>query len=205
MRIEKLSSNKIRIFITREDLSEWNIDFNSVTGNTPAAQDMFWSIMEQAEREVNFCAQDSQLIVEAIASSLDGFIMQVTKVAEGEKSTPADLRREQIRNNKYRIRRKPKFPVGTDYIYRFTNFDDLIEATKQISPNFLGKSRLYKLSGEFFLHITLAKDEPFLAIDSKLIEYGRKILYHAISDGFLSEHGKMLIEDSAVEALANNF
>jgi len=204
MRIERLSSNKIRVFITREDLVEWNIDFTSVTGNTPAAQDMFWSIMEQAEREVEFFAQDSQLIVEAVASSLDGFIMQVTKVAD-EEASKTDLRREQIRNNNYRIRRKPKFPNSLNYIYRFTNFEDVLEATKQISPSFLGKSRLYKLCGEFLLHITLNKDENFIALDSKLIEYGRKILYHAISDGYLSEHAKILIENSAVEALANNF
>jgi len=208
MRIEKVSQNKIRIFISREDLNEWNIDFNSVTGNTPAAQDMFWSMMEQAEREVDFSVDGSQLIVEAMSSSLDGFVMQVTKVSDSAESA-ADARRESIRNNNYRIRRKIK-PFGaanglSNYIYRFHGFDDLIEATKQISPKFLGQSKLYKFAGDYFLHIALSAGEPIMAIDSTLIEYGRKILYHAISDGYLSEHGEVLIENSAVEALANNF
>ena len=203
MRIEKINSNKIRIFISREDLNEWNIDFNSVTGNTPAAQDMFWSIMEQAEREVAFFAKDAQLIVEAVSNHVDGFVMQVTKVAD--ENCPAKARREQIRNNNYRVRRKAKFDVGTNFIYKFNNFDDLVEATKQISSKFFGKSKVYKYASEFFLHITLNESEPVAAIDNTLIEYGRRIMYHAISDGFLSEYGKLLIEESAVEALANNF
>ena len=205
MRIEKVSPNKIRIFISREDLIKWNIDFNSVTGNTPAAQDMFWSLMKQAEREVDFFVDDSQLIVEAMSSNMDGFIMQVTKVVNDENDANS-IRREKIRNNNYRVRRKIKFSGGfANYIYKFNNFEDLIEATKQISSQFFGKSKLYKFGGEFFLHIALGKNEPIVAIDNTLIEYGRKIMYHAISDGFLSEHGKLLIEDSAVEALANNF
>ena len=203
MRIEKINSNKIRIFISREDLHEWDIDFNSVTVNTPAAQDMFWSLMEQAEREVDFIVDGSQLIVEAMSSSLDGFVMQVTKVTDAQST--AEYRREQIRNNNYRVRRKTKPSASTDYIYKFGGFDDLVEATKQISPKFLGKSKLYKFGGEFFLHITLSENEPVTAIDNTLIEYGRRIMYHAISDGFLSEHGKLLLDNSAVEALANNF
>ncbi|MCL2838085.1 MAG: adaptor protein MecA [Oscillospiraceae bacterium] len=205
MRIERVNSNKIRIFISKEDLREWNVDFNSVTGNTPAAQNMFWSMMERAEREVDFHAEGSQLIVEAVASNIDGFIMQVTKVSDEEAGANA-ARREKIKNNNYRIRRKVKFSNGSaNYIYKFNNFDDLVEATKQISPRFLGQSKLYKFGGEFFLHITLGENEPGVAIDNTLIEYGRKIMYHAISDGFLSEYADVLIENSAVEALANNF
>ena len=204
MRIERISSNKIRIFISREDLREWDVDFNSITGNTPAAQDMFWSMMERAEREVDFYIKDSQLIVEAMASNMDGFIMQVTKVADDCADVNA-LKREKILNNDYRIRRKAKPSGESNYIYKFNNFDDLIEGTKQISSKFLGKSRLYKFGGDFFLHITLGEKEPATTIDNTLIEYGRKIMYHALSDGFLSEHGNVLIENSAVEALANNF
>ena len=204
MRIEKISSNKIRIFITKEDLREWNIDFNSVTGNTPAAQDMFWAFMEQAEREVNFFVDDSQLIVEAMSDSANGLFMLVTKIADGEKRVKTE-RREQIRNKEYRIRRKEKSPKAINFIYKFTDFGELVDATKQISPKFLGKSKLYKFGVDFYLHIILDENEPIVAIDATLIEYGRRILYHAISDGFLSEHGKILIENSAVEALANNF
>ena len=204
MRIEKISPNKIRIFITKEDLREWNIDFNSVTGNTPAAQDMFWAFMEQAEREVDFFVDDSQLIVEAMSDCTNGLFMLVTKVTDPEKHAKTE-RRDQIRNKKYRIRRKEKSPNITNFIYKFSDFDDLVDATKQISPKFLGKSKLYKFGPDFYLHITLNADEPVIAIDATMIEYGRRILYHAISDGFLSEHGKLLIENSAVEALANNF
>ena len=204
MRIEKISPNKIRIFISREDLQAWNIDFNSVTGNTPAAQDMFWAFMEQAEREVNFVVDDSQLIVEAMSDCANGLFMLVTKVADGEKFSK-NPRLEKLRNNEFRMKRKEKSQGCANCIYKFSSFEELIEATKQISPKFLGKSKLYKFGTDFYLHITLNADEPIMAIDATMIEYGRKILYHAISDGFLSEHGKLLIEDSAVEALANNF
>jgi len=204
VRIEKISPNKIRIFISREDLQAWNIDFNSVTGNTPAAQDMFWAFMEQAEREVNFVVDDSQLIVEAMSDCANGLFMLVTKVTGNEKRIKTE-RREKIRNKEYRIRRKEKSPNVANFIYKFNNFDELVDATKQVASKFLGKSKLYKFSEDFYLHITLGTNEPIIAIDTTMVEYGRRILYHAISDGFLSEHGKLLIEDSAVEALANNF
>ena len=204
MRIEKVSQNKIRIFISKEDLHEWDIDFNSVTGNTPTAQDMFWSMMDLAEQEVDFFVNGSQLIVEAMSSSLDGFVMQVTKV-EDEQMTPAQRRIECIKNKNYRVRQKPQSFGKINFIYKFTNFEDLVEATKQISPKFLGQSKLYKFTTDYFLHITLNETETAKSIDNTLVEYGRRIMYHAISDGFLSEHATLLIDESAVEALANNF
>jgi len=200
MRIEKINSNRIKVFITKDDLNEWNIDFNSVTGNTPAAQSMFWSMIERAEKEVDFFVKGSQLIVEAVASQVDGFIMHITKVADEEFSE----KRSRVRGSDFRIRRKVKEGTGPHYIYQFKDFDDLISAVKQIAPRFSGKSALFKYDG-YYLHIKAEDACDFVAVDNTLIEYGRRIFYHAFSHGYLNERGTLMIEDNAVESLAGNF
>ena len=63
MRIERIGENKIRIFVSYDDLEERDIDLDAFNYNSPETQELFWDLMEQAEIELGFDAQDSQLFL----------------------------------------------------------------------------------------------------------------------------------------------
>lgn len=67
MRIEKLTDNKIRIVLNLEDLKEKNIDLHSFMSNSPESQDLFYDVLDEAEKEIGFKTKDYKLMIESIA------------------------------------------------------------------------------------------------------------------------------------------
>ena len=67
MQIEKLNENKIRITLNLDDLKENNIDLHSFMANSIETQDLFYSMLDRAEKEVGFKTQNYKLMIEALA------------------------------------------------------------------------------------------------------------------------------------------
>lgn len=85
MKIERIGDNIIRVTITYNDLEERNVDLNALNYNSPAAQEFFWDLMEQAEEQLGFSLADSQLIIEPVPDSDEGFVINITRIDdEGE-------------------------------------------------------------------------------------------------------------------------
>jgi len=69
MKIEKLNDNKLKITFSVEDLKARNIDVQSFIYNTPESQDLFWDVMQEAEKEFGFIVDESMVYVEASATA----------------------------------------------------------------------------------------------------------------------------------------
>ncbi len=54
MKIEKLTENKIRIILDIQDLKEKNIDLHSFMSDSIESQDLFYDMLDKAEKEVRF-------------------------------------------------------------------------------------------------------------------------------------------------------
>ncbi len=67
MQIEKITENKIRIILNMQDLQEKNIDLHSFMSNSIESQDLFYDMLDRAEKEVGFKTKDYKLIIEALA------------------------------------------------------------------------------------------------------------------------------------------
>ena len=67
MRIEKITENKIRIILNIQDLQDKNIDLHSFMSNSIESQDLFYDMLDQAEREFGFKTKDYKLMIEALA------------------------------------------------------------------------------------------------------------------------------------------
>ena len=67
MQIEKLNENKIRITLNLDDLKENNIDLHSFMSNSIESQDLFYTMLDKAEKEVGFETKDYKLMIEALA------------------------------------------------------------------------------------------------------------------------------------------
>lgn len=84
MKIEKISENKIKCTLNREDLESHNIVLTEFAYGSEKAREFFRELMLQAEDEVGFEAEDIPLMIEAIPVNQDCIVLFVTKVSDPE-------------------------------------------------------------------------------------------------------------------------
>ncbi len=84
LKIERISENKIKCTLDREDLASHNLVLTEFAYGSEKAREFFRDLMLQAEDEVGFEAEDIPLMIEAIPVSKDSVVLFVTKVSEPE-------------------------------------------------------------------------------------------------------------------------
>ena len=84
MKIEKLSENKIKCTLNRDDLDSRDIMLTEFAYGSEKARAFFRDLMIQAEEEVGFEAEDIPLMIEAVPVSQDCIVLFVTKVSDPE-------------------------------------------------------------------------------------------------------------------------
>lgn len=80
MKIEKVNDNQIRCTLTKEDLADRQIRLSELAYGTEKAKTLFRDMIQQANYEFGFEANDIPLMVEAIPVSADSIILLITKV-----------------------------------------------------------------------------------------------------------------------------
>ena len=84
MKIEKINENQIRCTLTRADLEERHIRLSELADGTEKAKDLFRDMMQQANTEFGFEADNIPLMIEAIPISADSIILIISKVEDPE-------------------------------------------------------------------------------------------------------------------------
>lgn len=208
MKIEKVSDNVIKVTISLNDLKERNIDFNSLNYNSPAAQELFWDMMEQAEAEFGFNVSDSQLLIEPTPDNKEGFIITITKMDEdGDFESIHKYIKNRYKKTDVKVKKKGRRILSTVLIYGFANFDDLCVLCKQLKSCYSGESTVYRCNSTYYLIMTrnsFTGNNP-KAFDTLLNEYGNKINNIAFFEGYLDEYGTKIAEYNAIEVLNNYF
>ena len=80
MKIEKINENQIRCTLTKEDLADRQIKISELAYGSEKARSLFRDMIEQANYEFGFEAEDIPLMIEAIPLSGENIILQITKV-----------------------------------------------------------------------------------------------------------------------------
>lgn len=80
MKIEKVNDNQIRCTLTREELADRQIKLSELAYGSEKARSLFRDMIEQANYEFGFEADDIPLMIEAIPLSGENIILQITKV-----------------------------------------------------------------------------------------------------------------------------
>ena len=196
MKIERIDENEIKVILTMNDLEERNLDFNSLNYNSPAAQELFWDMMEQAEIEFGFTAFDSQLSIEAIPDYNTGFVITITKLddEEGFESLQNHIKNRYRKNDSKTSKRIKKTPSNS-LIYVFENFDYVCDACKKIVELYNREVSIYKYNNSYYLIITKNNLNPQSRIrfDLILCEYGNKVSMPGYFEGILNEYGKAIL------------
>lgn len=84
MKIEKVNENQIRCTLTKEDLASREIKISELAYGTEKAKNLFRDMMQQANYEFGFEADDIPLMIEAIPLNAECIVLIVTKVEDPE-------------------------------------------------------------------------------------------------------------------------
>ena len=205
MRIERINENKLRVFLSFDDLEDRDIDLESFNYNTPETQELFWDLMEQAEVELGFDAMESQLCVEAVTDVDHGFVITITRMDdEGEFESIQKFIKNRYKKKELTPRKKAPTLASTVAIYGFADFDTIATACRLASPLFTGSSAAWQCEDNYYL-VLYGVEQPTSGVnrlEGLLGEYGDKVSNTQFFEGYLNEYGKRLMQNEAVSMLA---
>ena len=84
MKIEKINDNQIRCTLTKEDLDSHQIRISELAYGTEKAKRLFRDMMQQAQIQFGFEADNIPLMIEAIPINAESIILIITKVEDPE-------------------------------------------------------------------------------------------------------------------------
>ena len=208
MKIEKINSNKIKVVIDQTEAREWNVNSSSLSKNTPEIQELFWSAIRQAEKDVQFEVNGAKLFVESLSRGENGISLNITKVKNDTELSEAierSARRGTVSKTEIRLKRRKSLSKPPVYIYKFRNFDDIISAAKHILNVFNGESTVYCCDNTYYLHLDPIDALDASNIESVTCEFGRRIIGGPVFLARLREHGEAIIKNNALDILLEFF
>ena len=199
MKIERLSQDRIRIFLTFDDLLERGIQKDDMWREPPKLHDLFSEMMEQAYNELGFEAS-GPLAVEVFAMPAQGMVVIVTR---GKPGSHDDHTEDDLDDELYEM--EVTLEQSDIMMYSFRDFEDVISVSKQLDASNLTESgRMYSYNSKWILAlepalIDQAKQNAVIAL---LAEYGEAT---SVTYAVLEEYGKLIIAENAIEQINRHF
>lgn len=233
MKIEKVNDNQIRCTLTKEDLANRQIKLSELAYGTEKAKSLFRDMMQQANFEFGFEAEDIPLMIEAIPLNSECIVLIITKVEDPEELdtrfsrfapsveeevseemannrpvAPLDLHHESTEESAPKAESKPEAAATrVARVFRFGHLSEICDAASLCADTFSGKSSLYKWDKEKAYLLVLSSDssqkKEFDKACNLLSEYGSYVRIKGHTPAFLSEHCELLIAENALQTLKN--
>jgi adapter protein MecA 1/2 len=198
MKIERLSQDKIRIFLTFDDLMERGIQKDDMWKEIPKVHELFSEMMDQAYTELGFDAS-GPLAVEVFGIPAQGMVVIVTRGSfHSRDKAYEDDNDEDVYEMEVTLEQ-------SDLIsYVFHDFEDLLRMSKILNSYLIEGGSLFSYKGKWILQIEPVEmdDEKLQAVISILSEFGEAT---SVTRAVLEEYGKVVIEDDAVKVLCAKF
>lgn len=198
MKIERLSQDKIRIFLTFDDLSERGIQRDDLWREMSKLQDLFVEMMDQAYAELGFDAT-GPLAVEVFAMPAQGMVVIVTRTRWDKAVTHAeDDEMEDIYEMEVTLEE------SDTVVFSFRDFEHFIEAAHAVNGLFDVSGALYQYNGQWIYHvepISLESNrlQAFIAV---LAEFGEAT---SVTTAVLEEYGKCIMKEDAIAITCQHF
>lgn len=84
MKIEKVSDNQIRCFITGEEMKSRSLQLKELAYGTEKARDLFHELMQKAWQQYGFETENMPVMVEAVPMHDDSLVLIITRVENPE-------------------------------------------------------------------------------------------------------------------------
>ncbi|MEJ8304618.1 genetic competence negative regulator [Saccharibacillus sacchari] len=199
MKIERLSQDKIRIFLTSDDLNERGIQREDMWQEIPRVHELFTEMMDQAYSELGFDAT-GPLAVEVFALPAQGMVVVVTKGKyDPLHSEPGD---EEMPDEVYEM--EVTMEANDTIVYSFHDIDPLIEAAHVLRERVTETGSLYHYNNAWFLHFSAEDLDDSLhdSLVAVLAEFGSS---SSVTPAVLQEYGKTVMADQAIAQICTHF
>ncbi|EIT86563.1 adaptor protein [Fictibacillus macauensis ZFHKF-1] len=195
MRVERLTYNKIKIFLTFDDLKERGISKDEIWQDIPKVHQLFRDMMTEADDEVGFKA-DGPIAVEVFALPAQGMVVIVTK-GHNEYELEDDYDEDYIEM-------QVTMDESDEIFYEFSSFEDVISLAKRLQPLAIAGGILYSFENRFYLKFD-EQDFHHLELDTLialLAEFGSS---STITSYRVMEYGKELMNADAISMVNKHF
>lgn len=199
MKIERLSPDKIRIFLTFDDLTERGIHKEDMWREIPKVHELFSDMMDQAYSELGFDIS-GPLAVEVFALPAQGMVVIVTrgKVHPEHQASLDEELEEEIYEMEVTMEQ-------TDLIsYAFHDFENVVRAAQVIHSLSIAGGSLYSYHQKwiFQLEPDEMEENKYQALIAVLSEFGEAA---SVTQAVLEEYGISVIRENAIEVLCSHF
>ncbi|MEH7501111.1 genetic competence negative regulator [Neobacillus drentensis] len=192
MRLERLTANKIKIFLTSDDLFDRGLSKEDIWKDSIKWNQLFHDMLDEASEEFDVDIQGS-VAVEVFSLQAQGMILIITvdQAIEDEEILYDGFIEMQVRVEGYE-----------DLLYEFNEFEDVIGLSKRLSTvNIFGGS-LYTMNNRYYLLMNNLETENNVKAACVLSEFGNASI---LSPYVLAEYGRRIIENKAVETILQYF
>ena len=220
MKIEKVNENQIRCTLTREDLASRELKISELAYGTEKAKSLFRDMMQQANFEFGFEAEDIPLMIEAIPLNADCIVLIITKVEDPEeldtrfsRFAPSVTEDSDDDSDESTAAETPAAPAPEENdavrsrLFRMDTLNQVINAAVVAAGHYHGFSTLYHEEGTdgYYLILTQGEEdrEVFDRVCNVISEYGIPKRSTPASLTFLEEHCSTLIDEHALQRLSN--
>ncbi len=193
MKIERINDNKIKIILTRDEITSWSKVANK---RIPDYNAMMIDIISEIERRTGLSFQGCRVVVEATQSSESTYVVYVTRMDAPKPQTHL------IRDKIYKPASKNR---KLSVVFCFDDIETIClfnEANPFYSELFDGVNSLYSYEDKYYLMIDVPHrfEEYRPQLCGDLSEYAKNAAGTVIPY-VLSEHAKCVIKGSALKTL----
>lgn len=194
MRLERLTYNKIKVFLTLDDLDERGISKEEMWQDLPKVHELFRDMMLEADDELGFKA-DGPIAVEVFSLPAQGMVVIVTK---GQSTNEDEDYDDEF------LELQVTMDISDDIFYEFDGFDDLIALTSRLYPLGVKGGEIYHYNGRYYASFE-EEDYERLDVDmfvALLSEFGSP---STITKWRVREYGKLILDDDSVGKINHFF
>lgn len=193
MRLERLNYNKIKIFLTLDDLTDRGLTKDDLWKDSFKVHQLFKDMMNEANVELGFEA-NGPIAVEVYSLQAQGMVVIVTKNQEADRD-------DDDYDDDY-IEMQVKLDENADVIYEFQTFEDVIQLSKSLHRMGINGGSVYQFNGIYFLCLDFLGDNPVERVVAILAEFGSPA---TITIYRLEEYGNKIMNGNAVETIQKHF
>ncbi|MFT8316876.1 MAG: genetic competence negative regulator [Sporolactobacillus sp.] len=200
MRLERLNGDRIKIFLTFDDLNERGISKEDMWHDLPRVEQLFRDMMLEAGDELGFEA-NGPIDVEVFSLPAQGMVVIVSK---GRSVDDADDDPEDFEDDDF-IQMQVTLDESQDVLYQFEQFEDLISLSQALHQLGIDGGSLYLFEKKYYLHFAESDLEEGMDLETLialLAEFGNT---STITIYRLAEYGKQLMKDRAVSDIYKYF
>lgn len=192
MRLERLTYNKIKFFLTSDDLYDRGLSKDDIWKDSLKWHQLFHDMLEEANEEFGVEIQGT-IAVEIFSLQAQGMVMIVTM---------EELDEEEESLNDVFIEMQVTVEGSEEILFEFSSIEEVIQLSKRFASMNVSGGSLYSMNSKYYLLFEGVESGDKNKTISVLAEYGDPSL---LSIHRLIEYGKQIIKDNTIETIVTFF